>query len=209
MTTSASVDELRQFQIFRSVSDSALEAVVPVLEERTFAPGEILFRRDDPGDAMYLVRSGRAVVFLTEPTGAEIIFRTYGPGQVVGEFALLDGKPRSASARSEAELRTWVLGASDFTRLLTERPVIGVELMRSIAERIRYTTDFLRKLTRAVDLLISSDYERALLEISASTQDDDVESLIAAFLEMVSSLRKRQTILDINAPPRVELDTSD
>jgi CRP/FNR family transcriptional regulator, cyclic AMP receptor protein len=204
------VEELQKFALFRSVSPAALEDLLHVLQERTYPAGEVLFRRGDPGDSMFLVRSGKIAIFLGGDNGSDIVFRQYGSGQVVGEFALLDDKERSASARVDEELRAWVLSKADFLRLVNDRPIFGVELMRGLSERVRYTTDYLRRLNGAVELLINNDYERALAEMSASAGDDEIQSLITAFVGVVRSVQQRQRdFRAASARPRMELDTGD
>lgn len=213
MTTAivhAQVEELQKFALFRSVSRQALEDLIKVLQERHYPAGHVIFRRGDPGDSMYLVRSGRIAIFLSGDNGSDIVFRHYGAGQVVGEFALLDDKERSASARVADPCDAWVLSKSDFLHLVNERPIFGVELMRGLSERVRYTTDYLRRLNGAVELLINNDYERALSEMTASAADDEIQGLITAFVEVVRSMQRRQKdFRSASARPRMELDQGD
>ncbi|MFQ3567561.1 MAG: cyclic nucleotide-binding domain-containing protein [Aggregatilineales bacterium] len=181
--------DLRQFALFKSVDDITLEALGQRLEAQTIAAGTILFEKGDPGDAMILIRKGRVRIFMRDAHGSEITFRYYGPGQIVGEFALLDDKPRSASAAAVETLEVLLLQRSEFDRLLRERPLLGVEMMRSLAERIRYTTQYLEKLFAAVQLLQQDAYEDALREMLMDSDVDEVRGLINAFVEMVRSLR--------------------
>ena len=60
--------------------------------------GQYVFREGDPGDHVYLVRRGRVKIVITTPTGRELVLAMKQAGQLVGEFAALDGRPRSASA---------------------------------------------------------------------------------------------------------------
>ncbi len=203
------IDELRQFPLFKGIDPQVLPGLLDVMEQRQYASGAILFNEGDQGDAMLLVRGGSIAIFLRDGD-SEIVFRHYGPGEIVGEFALLDDKPRSASARAVGNLNVWVLERENFQNLLKERPIIGVELMVGIAERVRYTTDFLRRLHDAAELLLHQDYERALQEMSASASDDEIQALISAFLEMVSAIRQRETQYKrVAAPARIELDSRD
>ena len=181
--------DLRRFALLKSVDDATLEALSQRLEARTVAAGAILFEKGDPGDAMILIREGRVRIFMRDAHGSEITFRHYGPGQIVGEFALLDDKPRSASAAAVETLEVLLLQRAEFDRLLKERPLLGVEMMRSLAARIRYTTQYLEKLFAAVQLLQRDAYEDALREMLLDSDVDEVRGLINAFVEMVRSLR--------------------
>jgi CRP-like cAMP-binding protein len=197
-------DELKQFSLFKSVEPGELQALVRFMRQQSFAPGTILFEKDQPGDTMYLIRSGRIRIFLRDAQGNEITFRHYGPGQIVGEFALIDDKPRSASADVAETVDAMVLNRQHFLQLLKERPMLGVEMMRSLAERVRYTTSYLERLFAAINLLVNNDYEAAIREISISSDQDEIQNLINAFVRMVNNLREREAAL--NAPREGELD---
>ncbi len=185
-------EELQAFSLLKSIPPAELQAVAKVLKVRRFGPGEVLFERGDPGDAMYLIRSGQVRIFIRSEQEDDVTFRFYGPGQVVGEFALIDGQPRSAAADAYDLAQLLILEKQDFVNLLRDHPIIGIEMMRSLTERIRYTTRFLEKLLAAVHLLQNDQYERALQEMAVEATEDEVRSLIASFIEMVHSVQARQ-----------------
>jgi len=189
-------EELKKFPLFKSVELNELEALASMMQQQSFPQGAVLFEKDQPGDAMYLIRTGRIRVFLRDPQGNEITFRHFGPGQVVGEFALIDDKPRSASAEAAEPLEVMTLSREHFLALLRERPILGVEMMRSLAERVRYTTNYLEKLFSAINLLVNSEYEQAIKEMSITTDEDEIQNLINAFVQMVTKLREREAALN-------------
>lgn len=191
----AIADELKKFPLFRSVEPDELEPLVRLLQQQSFAPGTILFEKDQPGDAMYLIRAGRVRIFLKDTQGNEITFRHYGPGEIVGEFALIDNKPRSASAEAVDSVEAMVLNRDNFLQLLRDRPLLGVEMMRSLAERVRYTTSYLERLFAAINLLVNNEYELAIREMAISSDQDEIQNLINAFVLMVNSLREREAAL--------------
>lgn len=188
-------EELKKFSLFKSVELNELEALASKMQQQSYPQSAVLFEKDQPGDAMYLIRSGRVRVFLRDPQGNEITFRHFGPGQIVGEFSLIDDKPRSASAEAAEPLEVMILSRDNFLLLLRERPILGVEMMRSLAERVRYTTSYLEKLFSAINLLVNSEYEQAIKEMSISTDQDEIQNLINAFVQMVTTLREREAAL--------------
>jgi CRP-like cAMP-binding protein len=189
-------EELKQFSLFKSVELNELEALARLMEQQSYTVGAILFEKDQSGDAMYLIRAGRVRIFLRDPQGNEITFRHYGPGQIVGEFALIDEKPRSASAEAAEPVEVMILSRENFLRLLRERPILGVEMMRSLAERVRYTTSYLEKLFSAINMLVNNEYEQAIKEMSISSDQDEIQNLINAFVQMVKNLREREEALN-------------
>ncbi len=148
------VDALIQSErsIFRRMSPEDLRALVDRMGRRTFKQGAVLFHQGDPGDALYVVLSGRVRIYLVDAGGERKDFRDYLPYQTVGEIALLDDEPRSASASAEpdpaapgAPIELLVLHRDDFRSFLRERPIVGLDMMRDLTDRVRYTTSFLER----------------------------------------------------------------
>ncbi|MCS7072774.1 MAG: cyclic nucleotide-binding domain-containing protein [Anaerolinea sp.] len=184
-------EELKSFSLFKNVDLTDLEALAAMMKPQSLAAGQQIFRKGDPGDSMMLIRRGRIRVYIIDDHGREIVFRHYGSGQIVGEFAIIDSKPRSASAAAVEPTDVLVLERHDFLTYLRDRPILGVEMMRSLAERIRYTTQYLEKLERAITALSNSDYDQALREIALSASQDEIQPLILSFLDMVKSVQER------------------
>ncbi len=138
---------------------------------------------------MMLITAGQVRIFMNDDQGNEITFRTLGAGQILGEFSLLDRKNRSASAATIAPLEVLILQRADFLRLLQERPLVGIELMRGFAERIRYATSYLERLYDALELLSNREYDQAIREMALSSDEDEMRELITTFLTLVHRVR--------------------
>ncbi len=177
-------DELRRFAVFERLAAPELDALAASMHRRTFPANTLLFRKGDPGETMLLICGGEVRIFMHDESGNEITFRRLGVGQIIGEFALLDQKPRSASAVVTTPLETLVLQREDFLRLIQQRPLVGVELMRGLAERIRYATSYLERLYDVLELLANREYEVAIRELAISAGEDEMQQLIAAFLTL-------------------------
>jgi 1-acyl-sn-glycerol-3-phosphate acyltransferase len=125
--------QLRSIPFFRNLPVGALEAVAAQLQPQHHGRGDVVFHQGDPGEAMYLVVSGQVEVL----AGADQApLAALGPGSFVGELALLLGEPRSATLRVVADTWLWALHRVDLDLLLTEHPVIGVELSRELGRRL-------------------------------------------------------------------------
>jgi CRP/FNR family transcriptional regulator, cyclic AMP receptor protein len=186
-------EELRRFTLFKHVDNADLQALARVMRRRSFAANTLLFRKGEPGEAMMLLMTGQVRIFMNDDQGNEITFRTLGAGQILGEFSLLDRKMRSASAATIAPLEVLILQRADFLRLLQERPLVGIELMRGFAERIRYATTYLERLYDALELLSNSEYDQAITEMALSADEDEMRELITTFLTMVHRVQARAT----------------
>ena len=85
-----------------------------------FPANKTVFRKDDPGDTMMIVVSGRMKITTTSMDGSEMIINTILPGEVVGEIALLDGQERTADAVTAEETEALVIRRDDFALLLKD-----------------------------------------------------------------------------------------
>lgn len=108
---------------------------------RRLPAGRIVFRKDDPGDGLYGVLSGRIVVSVESASGKELILNMFGPGEFFGEIALLDGKGRTATATAREASLLLFLGRTDFLPFLARRPEATVRIIGLLCERLRRTTD--------------------------------------------------------------------
>ena len=125
--------QLRSIPFFRNLPAGALEAVAGALQPEHHVRGDVVFRQGDPGETMYLVVSGQVEVL----AGADQApLAALGPGSFVGELALLLGEPRSATLRVVADTWLWALHRTEIDSLLSDHPVIGVELSRELARRL-------------------------------------------------------------------------
>ena len=94
--------------------------------------GQALFREGQSGDAFYVVCAGEVDVFV----GDELV-ETVGPGGIVGEMALIDGGPRSASAVARTPARVVRLDEKRFQFLVQQTPNFAIQVMRIMADRLR------------------------------------------------------------------------
>ena len=137
-------DQLQETKLFQDVDLTDLEDLITRMEAKTFPRGSVLFNLGDEGDAMYIIRSGRIRIYMYD-RDEEITLRYYGKNDIFGELSLLDRQPRSASAAAAEELDVLRLDRENFIAFLFERPSIGLAMMRSLSQRLRFTTDYLEQ----------------------------------------------------------------
>jgi CRP-like cAMP-binding protein len=135
--------------------------------------------------------AGEARVYLHDESGHEITLRTLRGGHILGEFSTLDRKPHAASVAALTDLDVLELNRRDFLNLLRERPLVGMELMRGFAERIRYATSYLERLHDAIELLANNEYDEAIREMALTADEDEMQELISSFLALVHHVQAR------------------
>lgn len=127
-----SIDPIRAIPLFRSCSDRSIEIIAGIAREASFPAGEVLVREGDEGDSLIVIRSGSATV--TQGGGT---VRRLGAGDFLGEIALIDGRPRTATVKAEEPIEALVIDRSGFTRLMDEFPVIRYDLVTALTDRLR------------------------------------------------------------------------
>jgi CRP-like cAMP-binding protein len=134
---------VRGLPLFDGASEGFLERVVGIARTRSYAAGEVVFRKDDPSDSLLILNAGRIVVSSLSAEGNEVMLNLIHPGEVVGEIGLLDGGPRSATAIAEQETRALVLYRREFLPLLVSEPSAVRALLLVLCARVRQVTAFL------------------------------------------------------------------
>ncbi len=132
------VELLRSVPLFAELDEDELERFSRVAVPRTFPEGSRVFHEGDHSDACYIVREGTFRVTREHPDGRAITLATLGPGDIVGELAMLDGEVRSASVETlggEGELLA--LPAKDVRALLKRHPDITVKMVAALTRRLR------------------------------------------------------------------------
>lgn len=106
---------------------------------RHLATDEILFLSGDPGDGFYRLEEGLLKISIASATGAERILAILGPGSIVGDLAIIDGKPRSASVSALRDCKLQFISRKAFDAFAEKNPEIYHYLAKVLAARLRDT----------------------------------------------------------------------
>jgi CRP/FNR family cyclic AMP-dependent transcriptional regulator len=139
-TTVELIKLLSSVEMFSGLSEEQLAKLAGIFEERELKQGEVLFSQGDEGDRLYLVREGfvEVIVSAGDPSQGRIIVNL-GPGQSVGEMALIDRGARSATVRAATD-HTVIASVSReaFESLCENNTEIGYRIMRNIAADLSF-----------------------------------------------------------------------
>jgi CRP-like cAMP-binding protein len=102
---------------------------------RNFAPGTVLFEEGQPGEYMYVVQTGE--VEIRRRVGeTERVLAVLPPGEFFGEMAILNGRPRSATAVVRSASRLLVIEGKTFEAMMRARPEIALRIIKALATRL-------------------------------------------------------------------------
>ena len=139
--TALAREALHSCPLFAGLDDATLTLCADAMRGRRFRRGEVVFHLEDPGDALFVVTSGEIKIVLPSEEGAEpVILTTLGRGGFFGELALLDGRPRSASAIAVRAAEALVLRRDTFDRLVDAEPALRRAMFASLTGEIRRLT---------------------------------------------------------------------
>jgi CRP/FNR family transcriptional regulator, cyclic AMP receptor protein len=127
---------LKSTPLFRNVPGEGLKRLSDFVQEKSAREGETVFREEDLGEEMYIVRSGQVSIHQEFPSGPALI-EMVEPGGYFGEMAIIDDLPRTASARAEVESSLLVLHKNDFRAAVQDYPDIAFEIFREFTRRLR------------------------------------------------------------------------
>jgi CRP-like cAMP-binding protein len=116
------------------------------LRRRSFSEREVIVHRDGPGDALYIITSGKVKVSCSGEEN-ETIIALMSRGDFFGELSILDGEGRSADVVALEPTEVLMLSADDFNRCLVDMPGIAVSLLRQLAGRLRRSTSWIQVLS--------------------------------------------------------------
>jgi signal transduction histidine kinase len=122
--------------LLRLLISAEREHIAQSFTERNCIPGEIIFREGEPGDTIYLIYSGRVVV-LKGDFASPTILGYRGVGDIIGEMAVFENQPRSASVIALDAVRLMGVSREGFQRLLYDTPSVGLSVMAMLSSRLR------------------------------------------------------------------------
>lgn len=143
MSLQEEVDLLRTIPLFSRIEPSRLKLLAFTAQRLTFAPGDLLCRQGDEGDAAYIIITGDADV-LVESESGPVKVASLGPNDLLGENAILCDVPRTATVKAVTKVETLMISKELFFQLINQFPSISIEIMRELARRVEKTTTMLR-----------------------------------------------------------------
>jgi CRP/FNR family transcriptional regulator, cyclic AMP receptor protein len=135
------IELLGRVPLLSGLSAAELERVAQVAVPRSFPRGSRVFHEGDASDACYIIRSGEVRVTREHSDGRAIALATLGPGEIVGELAMLDGEVRSASVEALSDAELLAVAARDMRGLLERNPSITAKLVVALTRRVRETNE--------------------------------------------------------------------
>lgn len=160
----------RRVQLFSGFGSEELSKIVTFARSLRKARGEFIYMPGDSAEFVYILRQGRIKLSVLSESGKEIAIDIIQPGEIFGEFALVDESPRSNMAQALDDMLMWVFRKRDFTHLLAGQPKLALSYIRLVGDRRRRME---KKLSDITSKAVSARVCELLHELS--TTDSEVE----------------------------------
>ena len=145
-------DTLRTVPIFESLDENGANSLCDLLETIDCLPDQVLFRAGDAGDGMYVIEQGTIGISMKAADGQQLTIAELGRGEFFGEMAMIDGKPRSATATALESSRLAILSRHHFLSFVQSNSNVALEMLGALAHRLRRTDELLQnRITRNVN----------------------------------------------------------
>lgn len=143
---------LRTVSLFRDLAEPHLLSLAPRLRERRLRKGEVLFREGDPGQEMFLIRSGSIIISKPITGRVEQVLARMGAGEFFGEMSLFDRAPRSATVQADVETELLCLDRDSLQQLVEVSPRAAAAFFHTLVQvfiqRLRASGDLVAEVTR-------------------------------------------------------------
>src|SRR5215468_5186962 len=138
---------LRSHPLFRDLPGAVIEHLGSYMKTRRVARGTTIFTKGDPGTGLMGVLAGTVKVSVASTDGKDIVLNIFRAGDIFGEIALLDGRPRTADAIAMADCELIVIERRDFVPFLSSHPEVMLKFIEILCSRLRRTSEQVQDIT--------------------------------------------------------------
>lgn len=157
---------LSKIPLFSALAESEIVALDRRCAWQRYAPNQQIVGHRDPGDNVFFVLSGQVKVMVYSLSGKAISFRTIADGGIFGEYAAIDGEPRSANVIAATEALVASMPAAVFRGVLTSHPEVALAMLKTLTEQLRALTE------RVVEFSTLAVKDRIRAEVLRSARED-------------------------------------
>jgi signal transduction histidine kinase len=151
-------------KLFSQLSPPELSALRLIAREQTYAAGQEIFKEGDNGDGVYVVQDGLVEISGLVDQKVRLVFSQVGPGDIFGEMAVIEDKPRSACAMAKVETSVYFIPRADMLALVERSPALAMALLRETSSRLReFNRHYLQEVVQTERLAVVGRFARSIV----------------------------------------------
>jgi CRP-like cAMP-binding protein len=132
---------LRKHPIFCDLDSEALDQLCRYAKHATLKRGAAIYAKGDPGNSLVVVISGTVKISVSSADGRSAILNLIGPGEIVGEVAVLDGQARTADCTANTNCEILIIDRREFLPFVRSQPALAMKFIELLCTRVRRTSD--------------------------------------------------------------------
>jgi CRP-like cAMP-binding protein len=185
------IELLQSMGYFTGINAAQLEPLSHLFKEVRYDQGTLFLAEGDLTDSLYFIVSGLVKVYKTSPGGKEQVLHIAPPGDSLNDVSLFDGGPNAAGMLALTPVVLYTIKKNDIFRVLQENPRLMMNVIRSLAQRIRRDSNLLEDLSSSQVLvrlakLFLGRYGGEELTEGLNLTQKDIASLVGSSREMVN-----------------------
>lgn len=190
VTASDKAALLSAHPLFRELGRDVHNRICNYATMREVKRGKTIFMKGDVGTGLFAVCSGTVEVVVPSTQGKDAVINLIKEGEIFGEIALLDGRPRTADALAFTDCLLMVIERRDFLSLLQEQPQVTTKLVEILCARLRRTTDQVEEL---MFLNLERRLAKTLLRLGPSAEVSYQISITQRELSEIVGISREET----------------
>ena len=222
ITLSRRIAFLRNVPLFADLKEEDLTRIVNDLRLREYAKDEVIFRQGDTSHEVYVIVEGKVRIFKISPSGSETSINIFSTHDVIGEFATMDDRPRSATAKAIVPTTVLQMRQDRFLFYMQSMPDLSMAMVKLVISKIRWTAAYAETIAQYdaagrllhILLLYNEQYGQEIepdkrYELDLGLNQTDLASLVGARREWINRILrdwKKRGLVECEAGKIVILD---
>src|SRR5713226_2916974 len=179
---------LRNHPLFSDLPPAVIEHLGSYMKTRKVARGATIFAKGDPGSGLMGVLAGMVKVSVASSEGKDVVLNIIHEGEIFGEIALLDGRPRTADAAAMSDCELIVIERREFVPFLGSQPDVALKFLEILCARLRWTSQQVQDLTF---LNLPTRLAKALLRLTADVEASGAKGKVTITQREISQIISR------------------
>jgi CRP/FNR family transcriptional regulator, cyclic AMP receptor protein len=213
---------LKEVPLFSNLQEKELAVLVNDFRLREYHKDEIIFHQGDHGYDLYVIMQGKIRVFKTSPSGNETTLNIFSTYDILGELAIIDNQPRSASAKSIGRCAMLEITRDRFLQNAREMPELALAMVRLLTGKLRWTAAYAETIAQFdaagrllhILLLYNEQFGEEIeagkrYELDLSLNQNDLASLVGArraWVNRILSEWRKRGLIEYDAGKIIILD---
>ncbi|MDM8520888.1 cyclic nucleotide-binding domain-containing protein [Anaerolineales bacterium HSG6] len=195
------VEYLRQLPLFKKASTEALNILAENITLKTLAKDEVLIRKGDPSASLFIIQKGWVKIVAEGAGGKEIMLNQLGPGQIIGETAMLERERRSTTVIAIRPVQALEIQYDDFLAGINQNADLAMGLVSIAFDRLTFANLYIEKATEWSQYIAEGNYDAVQKQLQTSqntvvdmnqAREVRIGALLSAFFKMVDGVKKRE-----------------